>query len=69
LQGYRVFAGDRVVGEGLKALAGLEAEVGELDVTSPESINQFRAKLNDEPVDLLLNIAGKHHFQLASSKR
>ncbi|KAK5945608.1 hypothetical protein PMZ80_002813 [Knufia obscura] len=56
-EGYKVFAVDRHVGEGLKNLR--EASVGELDVTSPDAIKQFRDKfIQDDPIDLLLNIAG-----------
>jgi len=47
------------VGDGLKSLQ--QASVGELDVTSPEAIKEFRDKfVQDEPIDLLLNIAGPH---------
>lgn len=53
-----MYAGDVKVGEGLKVLASAKAEVGELDVTSPDSITQFKSQVGDEPVDLLLNIAG-----------
>jgi len=54
-----VFAVDRHVGDGLKNLR--EASVGELDVTSPDAIKEFRDKfIQDDPIDLLLNIAGPH---------
>lgn len=56
-QGYKVYAVDRNVGEGLAKLDG--ADVSELDVTSAESISKFKDHLGDRPVDLLLNIAGK----------
>lgn len=56
-KGYKVFAVDRQVGDGLKNLR--EASVGELDVASPKAIQEFRDKfLKDDPIDLLLNIAG-----------
>jgi hypothetical protein len=47
-----------VVGEKLRSLKN-KADVSELDVTSMTSINTFRLKVGDEPVDILLNIAGK----------
>lgn len=56
VQGYKVYALDLTVGDGLKALEG--ATVAQLDVTSADSIAKFKASLGDEPVDLLLNIAG-----------
>ena len=46
-----------VVGEKLTHLEN--AHVSELDVTSMTSINTFKLKVGDEPVDLLLNIAGR----------
>lgn len=52
-----MYAVDRNVGEGLARLTG--ADVSELDVTSVESISKFKDHLGDQPVDLLLNIAGK----------
>lgn len=55
-QGYKVYALDLNIGDGVKALQG--ATPGQLDVTSMESINKFKASLGDEPIDLLLNIAG-----------
>ncbi|MBA7491786.1 hypothetical protein ES702_02334 [subsurface metagenome] len=56
-QGYKVYAVDRQVGDGLKNLT--KAEVSELDVTSTESIASFKEKVGDQPIHLLLNIAGK----------
>jgi hypothetical protein len=55
-QGYNVIGADITIGEPIKALGG-RAE--QLDVASPESIQAFKQKLGDQPVDLLLNIAGK----------
>jgi hypothetical protein len=46
-----------VVGEKLRSLE--KAHVSELDVTSMVSINTFKLKVGDGPIDLLLNIAGK----------
>lgn len=65
LQGYKVYALDLNVGDGLKALEG--ATVGQLDVTSLDSIAKFKDSLGDEPVDLLLNIAGP--FSSTRNKR
>jgi hypothetical protein len=47
-----------VVGEKLRSLKE-KAHVSELDVTSMVSINTFKLKVGDAPVDVLLNIAGK----------
>ena len=47
-----------VVGEKLRSLKE-KADVSELDVTSMASINTFRLKVGDAPVDILLNIAGR----------
>lgn len=61
-----MYAVDRNLGEGLAGLKG--AEVSELDVTSMASIATFKEKFGDQPLDLLLNIAGKlllHNKQLA----
>lgn len=78
-QGYKVYAVDRQVGDGLKNLT--KAEVGELDVTSTDSISSFKKTLGDQPIHLLLNIAGKltgalspflsnvHRYCFASRKR
>ena len=44
------------LGEGLKGLSG--AEVSTLDVTAPDSIQSFKDSIGDEPIDLLLNVAG-----------
>jgi hypothetical protein len=46
-----------VVGEKLGSLD--KAHLSELDVTSMTSINTFKLKVGDGPVDLLLNIAGR----------
>ena len=53
-----MFAVDRDVGEGLKTLK--QATVSELDVTSTASIEKFKNEIiKEEPLDLLLNIAGQ----------
>lgn len=59
-----MYALDAVEGEKLKALEGPECKIAQLDVTSPESIERFKKSLGDEPVDLLLNIAGKRHMRI-----
>ena len=46
-----------VVGEKLRSLE--KAHVSGLDVTSMTSINTFKLKVGEGPVDILLNIAGK----------
>ena len=57
-QGYHVHAVDLVDGDGLKALSSIGAKTHELDVTSTDSIHTFKQSIGDEPIDLLLNIAG-----------
>lgn len=47
-----------VVGEKLRSHKE-KAHVSELDATSMTSINTFRCKVGDAPVDILLNIAGR----------
>jgi hypothetical protein len=46
-----------VVGEKLRSLE--KAHVSGLDVTSMTSMNTFKLKVGEGPVDILLNIAGK----------
>ena len=53
-----MYATDAVVGEKLRTLKG-KAHVSELDVTSDGSIKALKLKLSNEPVDVLLNIAGR----------
>ncbi|KIW30789.1 uncharacterized protein PV07_02491 [Cladophialophora immunda] len=57
-EGYTVYAIDRNAGDGLQALKAKKAHIAEVDVTSSESIQQFKDSLGDTTVDLLLNIAG-----------
>ncbi|EXJ83427.1 hypothetical protein A1O1_07050 [Capronia coronata CBS 617.96] len=57
-EGYTVYAADRDQGDGLTSLEAKGAHTAVLDVTSPESIQKFKASLGDTPIDLLLNIAG-----------
>lgn len=55
-----MFAVDRDQGKGLQSLQDAGAKVSVLDVTSIESIAEFKkAQIKDQPLDLLLNIAGK----------
>jgi NAD(P)-dependent dehydrogenase (short-subunit alcohol dehydrogenase family) len=54
-EGYRVIAGDVTLGEPIK---GLGCDVAPLDVTSSTSIEEFKKHVGDQPIDLLLNIAG-----------
>lgn len=46
-------------GDKLQSLAGPKCKTGQLDVSDLESIKAFKAKLGDQPVDVLLNIAGQ----------
>lgn len=55
-EGYTVYAVDRNLGNGLKSLRG--ANISAVDVTSEQSIKDFKETIKNEPVDLLLNIAG-----------
>ncbi|KAF2141187.1 uncharacterized protein K452DRAFT_271838 [Aplosporella prunicola CBS 121167] len=54
-EGYDVYATDVQVGDKLQSLACKHVH---LDVSSPESIQSFAQQLSNQPVDLLLNIAG-----------
>lgn len=54
-----MYAVDRDQGDGLSALQTAGAQTAVLDVTSLDSIRNFKeSHIKDEPVDLLLNIAG-----------
>lgn len=55
MKGYDTIAADITDGDGLKAL-GCPTVI--LDVTSPQSIQQFALQHGDKPLDLLLNVAG-----------
>ncbi len=44
------------LGDGLKGLSG--AQTTTLDVTAADSIQKFKDSLGEEPIDLLLNVAG-----------
>ncbi|KAK4506527.1 hypothetical protein PRZ48_000259 [Zasmidium cellare] len=57
--GYKVFALDIVFGDKLKSLQNDGCNIGQLDVTSPESIAKTKEWIGHEPVDLLFNIAGE----------
>lgn len=71
-QGYEVFALDAVEGEKLKALEGPKCKTARVDVTSPESIASFKQSLGDQPIDMLLNIAGlqsRHSCRIVQRQR
>ncbi|ROW15918.1 hypothetical protein VPNG_02678 [Cytospora leucostoma] len=53
--GYKVHAVDVNEGEKLKSL---DCETSHLDVTSQHSIDRFKERYGDGPLDLLLNVAG-----------
>jgi NAD(P)-dependent dehydrogenase (short-subunit alcohol dehydrogenase family) len=38
----------------------LDCEVVKLDITSPEDIQTFKQKVGDQPIDILLNVAGNN---------
>ncbi|KAF2171331.1 hypothetical protein M409DRAFT_50788 [Zasmidium cellare ATCC 36951] len=56
--GYKVFALDVVFGDKLESLQQEGCNIGQLDVTSPESIAKTKEWIGNQPVDLLFNIAG-----------
>lgn len=60
-----MYALDAVEGEKLQALKGPKCKTAQVDVTSPESIEKFKQSLGDQPVDLLLNIAGQSQDQFS----
>lgn len=55
IQGYKVIAADIHLGPSVQAL---KCDTHTLDVSSPDSIQAFKQALNNQPIDLLLNIAG-----------
>ncbi|KAF2484688.1 short-chain alcohol dehydrogenase-like protein [Neohortaea acidophila] len=57
-EGYKLYALDATDGEKLQSLKGSKCTTAQVDVTSVESIEKFKQSIGDEPVDLLLNIAG-----------
>lgn len=54
-EGYKVYATDVSLSGKIQSL---KCETAHLDVSSPSSIQQFASSLGDQPIDLLLNIAG-----------
>jgi len=44
------------------AIKDLGCEVVKLDIASPENIQAFKQRIGDQPIDLLLNIAGTHLY-------
>ena len=62
---YKVFACDvNGSNEAMKSLEDQGAITNKLDVRDPDSILAFTTLLADEPVDVLLNIAGTSSLQL-----
>lgn len=57
-EGYDVHAVDVNMGEKLKALEGPKCKIARVDVTSPDSIQEFKNSFGDKKLDVLLNIAG-----------
>ena len=51
-----MYAVDVNLGDGLKELEG--AQTSTLDVTAADSIQKFKDSIGNEPIDLLLNVAG-----------
>jgi hypothetical protein len=58
LQGYHVHAVDIIVGDKLRSLEGSNCTISRLDITSEESIAEFKRSFGSQPLDVLLNIAG-----------
>jgi 23S rRNA U2552 (ribose-2'-O)-methylase RlmE/FtsJ len=56
VQGFEVIAIDVDISGPIEELG---CERFKLDVSSPEEIATFRTKLNNQPVDIVLNVAGK----------
>ena len=67
IQGYKVHACDREVGNPIKSLSQDQTTIHKLDVTSPESIAAFQKAVEDEPIDLLLNVAGRPPYSSLST--
>ena len=53
-----MIAVDATMGEPITSLPQSQAVSHKLDVRSPESIKSFKQNIGDQPVDLLLNVAG-----------
>lgn len=58
-QGYKTYATSRTDGEKLQQLKAAGAETATFDISSIESIVEFKRILGDQPVDLFINNAGK----------
>ncbi|ETN36428.1 uncharacterized protein HMPREF1541_08706 [Cyphellophora europaea CBS 101466] len=56
--GYTVYALDVSSGDKLRSLEGPKCKIGQLDVSDIDSIRGFGDSLGNEPIDVLLNIAG-----------
>lgn len=60
VKGFTVHALDVSTGEKLKSLESSKCKIGQLDVSDVQSIHRFKQAIGNEPVEVLLNIAGKH---------
>ena len=57
------------LGDKLRSLEGPKCKIGQLDVSDIDAIHAFKSKLGDQPVDVLLNIAGQYTYLDAHSGR
>jgi NADP-dependent 3-hydroxy acid dehydrogenase YdfG len=55
IQGYKVIAADLNIEGPIKEL---NCEAVKLDIASPDNIQAFKQQVGDQPIDLLLNVAG-----------
>jgi hypothetical protein len=55
-QGYKVIAADVHIDGLIKELG---CEIFKLDIASPDDILAFKREIGDQPIHMLLNIAGK----------
>jgi len=56
---YFVYALDATAGEKLTGLHGPKCQIGRLDITSLESIWEFKKSIGDRKINVLLNVAGE----------
>lgn len=59
LQDYFVYALDATAGEKLTGLHGPKCQIGRLDITSLESIWEFKKSIGGQKINVLLNVAGR----------
>jgi hypothetical protein len=57
-QGYKVIAADVNIDGPIKELG---CEIIKLDIASPDNIQAFKREIGDQPIQMLLNIAGKYY--------